>query len=227
MRETQAVSPDSMVREEGSSEAIPSQSGWRCYWKRCTFLAMLLLCSMMFGYEINTQKVERIVNGQKIVDNYDFMVFCPATEDDLEPYKNNDLRRRLLTGSTYNIEIDQADTSNYLPGRTYIVKAQSRMDGTNLVLEYCGRMKLFNGQCSKEEQCAASPMFDISTRDSVDIIWVNDLDNTTQSSGDCVAADSDPKHCTLMSKVDSTRTFVDPTTHTSSPAGEDTMKISY
>jgi hypothetical protein len=105
-----------MVREEGSSEAIPAQNGWRCYWKRCTFLAMLLLCSMMFGYEINTQKTVRIgPNGEKLVDNYDFMVFCPATEDDLKNYSktvsppNGDLRRRLQTVSSYSLEIDQAD----------------------------------------------------------------------------------------------------------------------
>jgi hypothetical protein len=70
-------------------------------------------------------------------------------------------------------------------------------------------------------------MFDISTRDNVDIIWVNNLNQNTKTVDICNASASDPNHCTLMSKVDSTRTFVDPTTHTSSPAGEDTMNISY
>jgi putative component of toxin-antitoxin plasmid stabilization module len=56
MREAQTVSPDSMVREDPSSEAISPPNGWRCYWKKCTFLAMLLLCSLMLGYQVNTQK---------------------------------------------------------------------------------------------------------------------------------------------------------------------------
>lgn len=57
MRETQAVSPDSMVREEASSAPLAAQRGWICNWKQCTFLAMLLLCSLMLGYEINASEV--------------------------------------------------------------------------------------------------------------------------------------------------------------------------
>ncbi len=89
MRETHAVSPDSIMREDVSSEAIPAQGVWRCYWKQCTFLAMILLCSMMFGYEINTQKVDRVIDGKNVTDNFDFMVFCPATEDDLRKYHHD------------------------------------------------------------------------------------------------------------------------------------------
>lgn len=57
MRETQVVSPDSMVREEASSKPVLFQKGLKCYWKQCTFLAMLLLCSLMLGYEINASEV--------------------------------------------------------------------------------------------------------------------------------------------------------------------------
>lgn len=80
MRDTQAVSPDSMAREEAPSAPLPAQRGYNCYWKQCTFLAMLIVCSLMFGYEINTQKTDRY----GVIDNYDFMVFCPVTDEDFK-----------------------------------------------------------------------------------------------------------------------------------------------
>lgn len=76
MRETQAISPDSIIREDFSSDPLPAQRGWKCYWKQCTFVVMLIVCSLMFGFEINTQKVTR---KDGAIDNYDFMVFCPVT----------------------------------------------------------------------------------------------------------------------------------------------------
>jgi hypothetical protein len=107
-----------------------------------------------------------------VVDEYDFMVFCPATDDDLlsltkssSEQPKTDLRRRLLGASTYSIELDETEKAKYLSGRTYVVRTQSRVDSGKLVLQYCGRMKYFDEDCLKAiDRCADSPMFDIPNR---------------------------------------------------------------
>ncbi len=73
-------------------------------------------------------------------------------------------------------------------------------------------------------------MFDIYARESVDIIWVNNLDknHTINETGECIDVNkAKDGHCTLQAKFNSTRTFVDPTTHVSSSNNDTALRISY
>lgn len=58
-------------------------------------------------------------------------------------------------------------------------------------------------------------MFDIPTRDPVDIIWINSLnpDHLPDTSGSCLDTKDPPSSdfCTLMAKINKTQTFLDPT----------------
>ena len=79
------------------------------------FLAMLVLCSAMLGYEINTQGI--VIpddKDQKFAQpgEFNFMVFCPISYGnqtlDLREDKNEDLRRRLLMQSySDRVEVDK------------------------------------------------------------------------------------------------------------------------
>jgi hypothetical protein len=81
------------------------------------------------------------------------------------------------------------------------------------------------------------PLFDIPTREFIDIIWVNEFDPSIlpppSAGGSCLPHDYIPdtldadqiNYCTLMSKINRSQTFIDPTNFTlSTPL--DHMKIS-
>jgi hypothetical protein len=59
-------------------------------------------------------------------------------------------------------------------------------------------------------------MFDIPSRDPIDIVWVNNLNSSMIPSpdGECIDptyASKNKAYCTLMAKVNKTQTFLDPT----------------
>lgn len=59
-------------------------------------------------------------------------------------------------------------------------------------------------------------MFDLEEKGSIDIIWINNLDNTTNvtNTGTCMDAhfsEPFPRYCTLEGKANLTETYSDPT----------------
>lgn len=79
MRDTTATTPDNLIREEEAAGLLPAQSGWRCYWKRCMFLAMLVICSTMLGITINAQLNNGIISNEPDPDTFNFWVYCPVS----------------------------------------------------------------------------------------------------------------------------------------------------
>jgi hypothetical protein len=158
--------------------------------------------------------------------NFDFLVFCPATADDVKPFGKNDPRR-------FRVEINPNDYSRVLRGRTFIVRAESKMVDGKLVLQYCGRLRTFNQYCNQSTySCTSGPMFDIEARRSIDVIWINNLNSTTQlavdkAKGTCMDPTFEPHHnyCSLTCKTRTTMTFDDPSQHPHT--GSQEMRISY
>uniref|UniRef100_A0A1J3CGV6 Spore coat protein A n=1 Tax=Noccaea caerulescens TaxID=107243 RepID=A0A1J3CGV6_NOCCA len=69
-------------------------------------------------------------------------------------------------------------------------------------------------------------MFDIPARESIDIVWVNNLNqySVPNTAGSCMDPTADQTYCSLMSKINKTQTYSDPTNLTmSSPL--DMMRI--
>jgi hypothetical protein len=124
-----------MAREDGPSEVLPSQSAWKCYWKRCTFLVMLVICSAVLGFEINAQQgADVIVHEQSLTypDDFNFLVFCPYSYYSKEAsfkeksQPNDELRRRLLSKTySYSLNVNPKDQANFDANRTFVVEAQS------------------------------------------------------------------------------------------------------
>jgi hypothetical protein len=109
-----------------------------------------------------------------------------------------------------------------------MVQAESRLIEGKLAAQYCGRLRDFDQDCSNATyQCTYGPMFDIEARQSVDVIWVNNLDmNQRIPAADlkdnCMNQKFEPHkgYCDLKSKTHATMTFDDPTMHpqTNSPS---------
>jgi hypothetical protein len=163
----------------------------------------------------------------------DFMVFCPATDEEVGGYEGNtDLRRRLLTGKgkvSYKANLEKAG-SDYLHNRTYIISAKSIQGPSGPILRYCGRARRVSETCadSNPDLCMAKPMFDLMIYQEIDIIWVNALDpaNLPKPNG-CMKDDpSQDAFCSLHLRLQD-KTFSDPSvvngTHTASSV--DMMRI--
>lgn len=80
------------------------------------FLAMLVLCSVMLGIEINAQGTTIIGPDGIEVDDFNFLVYCPVSSlklsdltDEADSYSGNDedlrRRRRLFQAYSNRIEV--------------------------------------------------------------------------------------------------------------------------
>lgn len=75
-------------------------------------------------------------------------------------------------------------------------------------LMYCGLATLFNSTCDQkvQEVCSSpGPMFDLKVGSAANVVWINNLNASLAPSGMC------NDRCTLMSKLYSNKTFIDPT----------------
>lgn len=133
--------------------------------------SLLFLMAMMLISSANALRLHNHEQDLQIStpSNFDFMVFCPATKEDFKPWVENDTRR-------YVVEINPNDRAKFKPGKTFIVRAESRMVDGKLSLQYCGRLRTFNQYCNESVYgCTSGPMFDIEARSSIDVIWINNL----------------------------------------------------
>jgi hypothetical protein len=147
-----------MVTEE--SQMVAPKSLLKCYWKQCTFIALLVICSVMLGIETNAHPSTNDIPTVHFLDlkGFIFLAHCPISylnEDTsfqgIPPFNSDssdELRRRRLYES-YNkrIEVDKNSYNNYFPNRTYLVEAISKnitVDGESTsLLFYCGLTRHF------------------------------------------------------------------------------------
>lgn len=216
-----------------------TKSVWKCYWKQCTFIALLVICSFMLGFETNAQQISDDIPTVNFLtpEGFIFLAHCPISYLNQEtsfqgipPYNTNssddELRRRRLYES-YNkrIEVDKKSFNNYIPNRTYLVEVTSRnitVDGASTsLLFYCGLTRQLFQDCNKSFIACSSPgpIFDIPVRQPIDIIWVNNLnpESLPDMSETCMEKNYDggdtlvPNYCHLMVKKNHSQTFIDPT----------------
>ena len=109
------------------------------------FLSVLMLLSYGSALRLNPEH-EQVVHEQDLQisspSNFDFLVFCPATDDDFKATSGADDKRR------FRIEFDPKEQDKYLKDRTYIIRTENTMKNGHLVLQYCGRLRNFRQYCN-------------------------------------------------------------------------------
>lgn len=125
---------------------------------------MLVVCSLMLGYEINAQRPADVINiTTQSMFNYDefsFLVFCPYSYynkiESFERQQNGELWRRLQERKTYNYELEVTG-DGFDANSTYVVEAQSHSftflnttSDKNVSINelfYCGLVRNYTATC--------------------------------------------------------------------------------